>query len=135
MSRNNLQAYFHIVFHTKHGEKVIDIKLHYKLYGFIWNQCESMELLPIAINGTENHIHVLLKAHSKITIATIVQGIKGASSRWLNEIGNFVKPFNWQRGYGLFTVSPKDVELITNYIKKQKEHHNQDSVLAEWEKS
>ncbi len=133
MSRNNLQAYYHIVFWVKRKEVVIKESLHYQLYGYIWERCEKMELIPMAVNGTENHIHILLKTHSNITIATIVQDIKGSSSRWLNVNADFSEPFSWQRGYGLFTVSPKDVEVIVNYIKKQKDHHSKGSVKTDWE--
>ncbi|WP_083988398.1 transposase [Chryseobacterium arthrosphaerae] len=31
--------------------------------------------------------------------------------------------FFWQDGYGAFSVSEKDVQMITNYIKKQRQHH------------
>ena len=98
-------------------------RLDQGLYSIIWNKCEELDLIPLAVNGTDDHIHILLKSHTEITIAQILKHVKGTSSRWLNENGNFVEPFRWQRGYGLFTVSPKDVDMIISYIKKQKEHH------------
>ena len=133
MSRNNIQLYFHLVFGTKYRENLIPASLHYGLYGCIWDKCEQMEIIPIAVNGTENHVHLLFKSDSTSTSAQIVNGVKGSSSYWLNQNKNLVEPFKWQRGYGLFTVSPKDVEMITNYIKKQKEHHKAGTVQNEWE--
>ncbi|WP_410503932.1 transposase [Nonlabens sp. Hel1_33_55] len=63
----------------------------------------------------------------------MVNGIKGVSSRWLNATMEPLEPFRWQRGYGLFTVSPKDLNIIINYIKKQKEHHSNGSLEPSWE--
>jgi hypothetical protein len=34
-----------------------------------------------------------------------------------------VKNFAWQRGYGLFSVSPADIGALVRYIETQKAHH------------
>ena len=133
MSRNNTQLYYHLIFGTKHRENSIPEPIHSKLYGCIWKKCEDLSIIPIAINGTQNHIHILFKSNTTTTLASIVNGIKGLSSRWLNATMEPLKPFRWQRGYGLFTVSSKDLDMIINYIKKQKEHHSNGSVEPKWE--
>ncbi|WP_194850862.1 IS200/IS605 family transposase [Nonlabens antarcticus] len=133
MSRNDIQVYYHLIFGTKYRENTISSLLHYGIYGCIWNKCEEIKVKPIIVDGTENHIHVLVKPNSKITISSMVHLIKGSSSKWLNENHEFLEPFRWQRGYGIFSVSPKDVDMITAYIKKQKEHHNNGTVESQWE--
>jgi hypothetical protein len=31
--------------------------------------------------------------------------------------------FYWQAGYGAFSVKPKDVDRLIQYIRNQREHH------------
>ncbi|YCM42644.1 hypothetical protein V2O64_15130 [Verrucomicrobiaceae bacterium 227] len=33
------------------------------------------------------------------------------------------REFQWQKGYGWFSVGPKDLEVAQGYLAKQKEHH------------
>jgi putative transposase len=33
------------------------------------------------------------------------------------------KKFYWQRGYGMFSVSPKDRDAAESYVRRQDEHH------------
>ena len=43
-----------------------------------------------------------------------------------------LKDFSWQRGYGAFTVSQSQVELVHRYIAGQKEHHQKISFRDEF---
>lgn len=133
MSRNKIHAYFHIVFATKHREPLISSNKQSALYKMIWDKCWEIDCEPVMINGMEDHIHLLLNANPSVAISKTVKDIKGSSSRWLNKNVTFVEPFSWQRGYGLFTVSPKDVPMIAAYIQNQKEHHRKNSILKEFE--
>ena len=81
----------------------------------------------------EDHIHLLVNANANLSIAKTVKDIKGSSSRWLNATYKFEEGFSWQRGYGLFTVSPADIPKISRYIQNQKEHHGNDVTIKEFE--
>jgi hypothetical protein len=54
-------------------------------------------------------------------IATAVQRIKDASSRWLHEEHGL--DCEWQEGYGAFTVSASQLPRTIEYISSQPEHH------------
>lgn len=133
MSRNNIQAYYHIVFATKYREPSLRTSIQPALYKMIWEKCKEIGCEPIIINGIEDHIHLLVKANPLVSISKTLKDIKGSSSKWLNDNFEFEDFFSWQRGYGLFTVSPKDIKLIATYIKNQKEHHKANSTINEFE--
>ncbi|MCA9260969.1 MAG: hypothetical protein KDA61_17260, partial [Planctomycetales bacterium] len=40
--------------------------------------------------------------------------------------------FYWQRGYGLFSVSPKDRDHAEAYVRNQEEHHRKYSFQEEY---
>ena len=31
--------------------------------------------------------------------------------------------FYWQAGYGIFSVNPSQLDVVSNYIRNQEEHH------------
>ncbi|PZX40761.1 REP element-mobilizing transposase RayT [Nonlabens dokdonensis] len=133
MSKNNLQIYLHIIFSTKSRNHFISDTIEKKLYPFIWSVIQDNDCVPITINGMPDHVHVLLKMDSKVSLSDLMRFIKGKSSRFLSENYTFLDGFEWQRGYGAFSVSPKNVDKVIGYIKNQKQHHREDSTIEELE--
>ena len=133
MSKNKLQLYLHIIFCTKNRNPLLSVTLEASLYSFIWSVVINNDCTPLMINGMPDHIHLLLKMDSKISLSDLMRLIKGKSSRFLNENYKFLDGFEWQRGYGAFSVSSKDVDRVSVYIKNQKEHHREGSIIEELE--
>jgi REP element-mobilizing transposase RayT len=74
----------------------------------------------VAIGGTENHLHVLLGLPATMSLSDAVRTLKANSSRWMRD----ARPdFGWQEGYGAFSVSPSNAEIVKEYIRNQREHH------------
>lgn len=134
MSRNNLQLYIHLVFVTKHRDYMIMERAESQLHSFLWKKAEELETIPLMINGMPDHVHLLIKIPATITISHITQQLKGSSSRFMNDVSGNQELFEWSRGYGAFTVSKKDVDMIANYIKNQKQHHKTGDLIADFEK-
>ena len=61
--------------------------------------------------------------------ADMIGRVKGSSSKRLSEKG--VLGFAWQNGYGAFSVSESNVEVVTAYISDQGEHHRKFSYQEE----
>jgi putative transposase len=74
----------------------------------------------LAAGGTSNHVHVLIALPPALTLAEAIQKLKANSSRWLRESSN---QFEWQKGYGAFSVSPSLLPTVQAYIRNQPEHH------------
>ncbi len=55
----------------------------------------------LAINGMSDHIHVFMGISPKQSISDLMQDIKGASSKWINENRLVRGHFEWQSGTGL----------------------------------
>ncbi len=58
--------------------------------------------------------------------------LKGESSHWINENNLISQKFNWQRGYGAFSVSPSHLTVVRKYIANQDEHHRTKTFLEEY---
>ncbi len=90
---------------------------------------------PLAINGTEDHVHVLVRFPSTLSIAQLVKEMKGASSHLVNHEIRPAASFKWQGGYGAFTVSKDEVPRLMAYIREQKRHHANRTVNPDVERT
>jgi putative transposase len=77
----------------------------------------------LAVNGVEDHVHLLASMTATTSIAEIAGKVKGSSSKWINETFPEQSGFAWQRGYAAFSVSESQVARVAAYIARQKLHH------------
>ncbi len=60
-----------------------------------------------------------------------MRDLKRTSSAWVHEkIGD--RQFEWQDGYGAFTVSASLLDTVRNYIARQEEHHRKKTFQEEY---
>jgi putative transposase len=88
----------------------------------------------LAIDGIEDHVHILVSLPATLSVALLLRDVKGASSHLVT---HEIKPgefFKWQGAYGAFTVSKSDLDAVAGYIKNQKAHHASNRLVTEWEK-
>ncbi len=132
MSQSLAQIYIHIVFSTKYRKPLIHPDIEEELYAYIGGTIKSLKGNSIKINGVSNHIHILATLPKTITLSKYLEEIKRSSSKWIKTKGSNYKSFSWQRGYGAFSVSSYKVDVVRNYIAKQKEHHKSQDFKKEF---
>ncbi len=135
MRRNKLALYLHLNWATWDRMPLITSDIERRLYRNIESEVQKMGCAVLALNGTLDHTHLLVKYPATITIADLVKQAKGVSSHFVNEELRPDGSFKWQGNYGAFTVSRWDLDKIIHYIKRQKEHHDSGDLVAEWEES
>ena len=123
----------HVVFSTKNRKRLITEKIEPELYAYIGkvliDECESPALI---IGGDKDHLHLLIVMSRTYSMAHIVEMIKKRSSKWIKTKGKEFRMFQWQTGYGAFSVSTSHTEIVKNYIANQKEHHRKNSYQDEF---
>ncbi|MDZ7720400.1 MAG: IS200/IS605 family transposase [Balneolaceae bacterium] len=123
MPQSLSKVYTHIIFSTKHRVKLIDKQIEPHLYNYLGGICKNFECNPVQIGGHKNHVHLLCLLSRKISQMKLVQELKQNSSKWIKSKGEKYKDFYWQEGYGIFSVSPKNVDKVSDYIRDQESHH------------
>jgi REP element-mobilizing transposase RayT len=93
------------------------------LFSYIGGTVKEHKSRLLVAGGVEDHVHLLLKIHPSFAISKTVQLLKSNSSRWIKENYQKNKRFEWQTGYGAFSVSQSQFQSVANYIQNQKEHH------------
>ena len=113
---------YHIVFGTKYRRRTIRKDLKERLYEYIGGTIRGKKGQLIEIGGVEDHIHILAGLSPAIAVSEVIRDVKANSSKWMtDEVGQ--SDFEWQKGYGGFTVSYDRIDLVGNYIRNQEEHH------------
>lgn len=82
----------------------------------------------------EDHLHIFSDLHPSISLNDYVKDIKVASSIWMKNHGMFPDFYGWQDGYGAFTYSSREKNMIIDYIKNQKEHHKKETFFDEYKR-
>jgi REP element-mobilizing transposase RayT len=124
MSQSLARIILHLVFSTKHRERFLQLPdLRAETYAYMAGTLQRLDCEPILINGTDDHVHILMNFSRTITIANLVGKLKNASSRWLREQKKGMQEFRWQAGYGIFSVSQSKLEEARQYVAAQEQHH------------
>lgn len=123
MGQSLVKNYIHIVFSTKNHEAFIHPPYEYELHSYLGGICNKMECLPIKIGGHTDHVHILCLLSKKIPLTKLLEELKSHSSKWMKTKDVALKNFYWQDGYGAFSVNPTEVNIVTEYISNQHEHH------------
>lgn len=112
---------FHIVFGTKDRRSYSPEKME-RLWAYMGGIAKQNDVSAITIGGSGDHVHLLLRVPTAISVAKAVQLIKSGSSKWFNQEyrGSL---FAWQQGFASFSVSRSQCSRVTTYIAGQTEHH------------
>ena len=129
------QLYVHFVWSTWERQEMISTKIEQPLHTLIRAKSQELHCETIAVGGMSDHIHLLARLSTNITIGQLVGAIKGSSAHAINHEFSPGHVFKWQQGYGAFTISPRSIKIITRYIQRQLDHHNNRTLIAELELS
>ena len=121
----------HLVFGVKYRSPLLKPGIRKRLYAFIAATLEKCKCFPLEIDGTEDHVHCLFVLGLQYSIPKIVEELKKSSSKWLKTNGSEHSNFYWQIGYGIFSVSYSQIELVKTYIRTQDSHHRHMSFVEE----
>ena len=132
MANTYTQLYFHIVFAVKFRKNQIAEKWKDELYKYITGIIANKNQKLMYINGMPNHIHLLISTKPDCNLSDLMRDVKSNSSKWINDNQNVVGKFEWQLGFGAFTVSQSAVDRVINYIKDQETHHRQKTFQSEY---
>jgi putative transposase len=120
MAHSYSNVLVHCIFSTKERRNIIPNELQENLSRYFIGIGKGHDIPVLCAGGTANHAHLLLALPATMPGAKAVQVLKPNSSRWLNEHGF---DFDWQEGYGAFSVSASNVPAVKEYIEHQAEHH------------
>ncbi|MEO6133304.1 MAG: IS200/IS605 family transposase [Saprospiraceae bacterium] len=132
MGQSLVKNYIHIIFSTKYRAPLILPHVEFELHTYLGGTCKKLECQPIKVGGYIDHIHILCMLSKKIALMKLVEDVKSSSSKWIKTKSDELSNFYWQDGYGAFSVYPREVDVVMNYIANQKIHHDKKTFQDEY---
>jgi len=120
----------HFIFSTHGRRPLIKAEFRNDLFASLGGIVREMNGTALIVNGTADHVHMLIRARPAHSAAGIARVVKANSSRWLSE--KHSADFAWQTGYGVFSVSESNADATIAYIAGQQEHHKKRSFQEEF---
>jgi REP element-mobilizing transposase RayT len=132
MAQSLANIVVHLVFSTKGRRQLLRDEERGELHAYITGILRNTDSPLIEINSVRDHLHILFAQSKNHAPAKIVEQVKTASSSWIKTLNPWYADFEWQAGYGEFSVSPIHVEPVRDYIRTQAEHHQQEDFQTEF---
>ncbi|MCB9308867.1 MAG: IS200/IS605 family transposase [Lewinellaceae bacterium] len=132
MPNTYTQLYVHVVFAVKGRANLISQSWKENLYQYITGIITNKNQKLMVINGMPDHLHILIGLKPDCNLSDLVRDIKANSSKWINENKWVVGKFEWQTGFGAFSVGQSQRLIVVNYILNQEEHHKKKTFKEEY---
>lgn len=117
------QLLYHFVFSTKNCVPVIAPTFRAELHAYMGGVIGENHGVLLEAGGMPDHVHLLARLHQDTAPSEMMRLVKANSSKWINEECKLPQRFEWQGGYGAFTVSRSAEGEVAKYIRNQEEHH------------
>ena len=111
---------------------MITPELQTRLFPYIGGIARENKMKLVSAGGIEDHVHLLISIPKTLEIAKALQLIKGGSSKWIHDTFAQHRLFEWQEGYGAFSIGIGDKDRTINYINNQPEHHQHQDFKNEY---
>ena len=114
----------HLIFVTKYRRKVFDGDAIDKLTMHFKRVANEFEAKVVECNGEDNHVHLLVEYHPKVSISSLVRSMKGVSSRMLRKerpdiVRHYWKDQLWSPSYFAASCGGAPLEIIKQYVEQQ----------------
>ncbi|MEN6401224.1 MAG: IS200/IS605 family transposase [Armatimonadia bacterium] len=132
MPQSFLSVHVHLVFGTKSRARYLTERVRPRVHEYLGGIASTNGCIPVAINGPDDHVHLLVGLGKETPPAQLVKLLKVGSSRWIHDTFPDLGNFAWQTGYGMFGVSVNGLNQVARYINNQAEHHREISFQEEY---
>jgi REP element-mobilizing transposase RayT len=126
------KLYIHCVFSPKGRASLLQPPVMTLIQKYIYGIINEKKCYPVAINGTSDHLHLLIGLNPCICISDLIRDIKRSSALYINSSGILAQKFSWQAGFGAFTVGYRELDRVYHYILNQELHHSNKNFRTEY---
>ena len=126
----------HLVFVTKYRRVVFTPKILWELKDIFDSVCKDFGCRLVEFDGKDDHVHLLVNYPSKIAISSLVNSLKGVSSRLIRKKnypsiqkalwGNGL----WSPSYFAGSCGGAPLEIVKQYIQQQSLEKNSTPLVS-----
>ncbi|MBS4028011.1 MAG: IS200/IS605 family transposase [Ignavibacteriales bacterium] len=130
---SHVKIWVHAVWGTKNRERILSKEIRQRLFQHIRENAKEKQIYIDSINGDVDHIHCLIALNADMTIAKVMQLIKGEAAHWANKNSLLKQKLEWADEYFAVSVSESMLNKVREYIRNQEEHHKRSTFKSEYE--
>lgn len=119
----------HLVFVAKYCRKVFTKEILDDMQGIFEEVCSKFEAQLVEFDGECDHVHLLVVYPPRVAISSLVNSLKGVSSRLIRkkQYPSISKQLRggalWSPSYFAGSCGGAEVEIIRQYIEQQNTPH------------
>jgi putative transposase len=120
------QNHIHLVFVTKYRRDALTNAMLVRLRELFNEICLGLSSQPLEFNGEDDHVHLLVSLHPKISLSVLIGRLKGKSAYFLRrEFWPEIKTrlwgeHFWSPSYMAVSCSGAPLAIIKQYIEQQR---------------
>ncbi len=133
MKHSHTRIWIHLIWAVKNRERCLFADAGQQLYKHLLMRAKDEIRVPFEqLHIQPEHVHGLIDLPTDICLADFMKKIKGESSHWINQSKLIKEHFSWQRGFGAYSVSASQLQIVKSYIQNQSQHHKQKTFTEEY---
>jgi len=132
MANTYRKIYLQLVFAVKNRQSLLEKSWRDDVFKYISGIINNRNHFSLAVNGVDDHIHIFFHYSGKELVEDLVREIKKASSSYIKLNKLCPVKFEWQAGYGVFSYSYRQKDMIMKYVLNQEKHHEKKSFKQEY---
>lgn len=128
------RIYAHLVWTTRDRERLIDAPAADFLCRVLRAMARKENSYLLKIGMVQTHVHVLARMKPTTPVSALIKRMKGGSSALAGKSGLSCGGFKlyWAKGYAVHSVSPRSLESVRKYLRRQPQHHPTEAIVG-WE--
>ena len=134
MAQSLAKVLIHVVFSTKRRAPLLPHQPYAALHAYAQGILKQQKCHLIEMNNVADHVHLLFDLHRTEALSNLVMHVKKGTSRWLKEQSPEFQHFDWQEGYGAFSIGLSQRSEVAGYIRNQQQRHRRVSFQDEFRK-
>lgn len=123
MRKPLIRVLIHLVWATWDRLPLLRPAIRDRVHAAIAEEARRLGCSEVVVGGVADHVHVVVAIPSTISIAILVQQLKGKSSHLVNHELSPGAEFRWQGGYAALSARSADYAQLRQYVLGQEHHH------------
>lgn len=123
--------FIHVIWTTAGRVAVLKKPVRTILFAYLQKSSEEKGIKIVALNGVEDHLHVVLQLQPAQNLSQVVKSLKTDSAGWIISTNLLGSEFEWQDNYAAYTVSPSGLKQVIEFVGNQETYHQTKTLESE----
>ena len=132
MPQSLAKILIHLVFSTKGRSPLLPEEPFVELHKYARGIFKDQKCHMIEMNNVADHVHIQFGLHRTEALSDVVMHVKKGTSKWLKEQSAAFCNFDWQDGYGAYSLGQSQRADGVGYLRDQQNHHKKRSFQDEF---